>query len=182
MVFQQFGLIPWKSALENVGFPLKLQSVSRSIRDQISSEKLALVGLDGWMHQLPQELSGGMQQRVGLARAFATEADILLMDEPFSALDPLHRKHLQDELLKLQAKLQKTIIFVTHDFSEAIRLADRIAIMESGQILQIDTPEKIIQSPNHSTVREFTSQLDFGISHRKQNIHELDHPVHSYSL
>lgn len=145
MVFQQFGLLPWQTVLENVAFPLKLQGVSKKERLGISEEKLALVGLKEWTHHYPHELSGGMQQRVGLARAFATNAELLLMDEPFSALDPIHRQLLQDELLQLQKNLRKTMVFVTHDFSEALRIADRIAVMEEGRILQIDLPEKMIE-------------------------------------
>lgn len=159
MVFQQFGLMPWRTVEENVAYPLEIQKVlPEEIKKQVS-EKLHLVGLSEWKDKYPHELSGGMQQRVGLARAFVTDADVLLMDEPFSALDPLHRKHLQDEILQLQYNLKKTIIFVTHDFSEAIRIGSRIAIMDSGKILQIGTPKDLIEKPSCEIVKRFTSEV-----------------------
>src|SRR5580700_9573204 len=136
MVFQQFGLLPWRTVRENVGFGLELRGESHARRDSIVTEKLELVGLSQWGNRYVSELSGGMQQRVGLARAFATDADILLMDEPFSALDPLIRDKLQDELLLLQKDLKKTIIFVSHDLDEALKIGNRIAILEGGRIVQ----------------------------------------------
>ncbi len=157
MVFQQFGLMPWRTVYRNVAYPLELQKISQDEVQRRVNEKLELVGLTNWKARYPFELSGGMQQRVGLARAFVTDAPILLMDEPFSALDPLHRKYLQDEVLDLQKKLKKTIVFVTHDFNEAVRIADRIAIMDAGQILQLSTPEEVIASPACEKVREFVN-------------------------
>ena len=156
MVFQAFGLMPWRSVFENVAFPLEIQGISRDARNERVYEKLKLVGLESWADRYPHELSGGMQQRVGLARAFATQAPVLLMDEPFSALDPLHRKHLQDEVLSLQKELKKTIVFVSHDLSEAIRIGTRIAIMDAGKILQIGKPSDLIHNPSCEKVRLFT--------------------------
>ncbi|MFW5679819.1 MAG: ATP-binding cassette domain-containing protein, partial [Pseudomonadota bacterium] len=134
MVFQGFALLPWRTVADNVGFGLELRGTETGERRRIIAEKLALVGLEGWEDRWVHELSGGMQQRVGLARALATDAPVLLMDEPFSALDPLIRDHLQNELLDLQARLQKTILFVSHDLEEAMKLGHRIAIMEAGRI------------------------------------------------
>jgi len=156
MVFQQFGLMPWRTVLENVAYPLELQRVSKELRLSKASEKLDLVGLSAWKNRFPHELSGGMQQRVGLARAFVTDADVLLMDEPFSALDPLRRKQLQDEVVQLQKELKKTIVFVTHDFSEAAHIASRIAIMDSGKILQIGSAQEISLRPVDENVARFT--------------------------
>jgi glycine betaine/proline transport system ATP-binding protein len=158
MVFQQFGLMPWRTVLENVAYPLEIQGVERASRNRRAEEKLELVGLSSWKNSFPAELSGGMQQRVGLARAFVTDAEVLLMDEPFSALDPIHRKNLQDEILQLQKRLKKTIVFVTHDFAEAQRLADRIAVMQSGRVLQVDVPEELIRNPACEGVSEFVDQ------------------------
>ncbi len=159
MVFQQFGLMPWRTVEENVAYPLEIQKIEpNEIKKQVS-EKLRLVGLSEWKFKFPHELSGGMQQRVGLARAFVTDSDVLLMDEPFSALDQLHIKHLQEEILQLQYHLKKTIIFVTHDFSEAIRIGSRIAIMDSGKILQIGTAKDLIENPSCEIVRRFTSEV-----------------------
>ncbi|MFN3985649.1 MAG: choline ABC transporter ATP-binding protein [Rhodocyclaceae bacterium] len=160
MVFQQFALLPWRTVRENVGFALELRGMARSERDRIVDEKLELVGLSQWADKYAHELSGGMQQRVGLARAFATDADILLMDEPFSALDPLIREHLQDELLTLQRKLKKTIIFVSHDLDEALKLGTHIAIMESGRIVQYGEPEEIVLHPANAYVREFVAHMN----------------------
>ncbi len=155
MVFQQFGLMPWRSVFENVAYPLEIQGILKREQSKRILEKLDLVGLSSWKDRYPHELSGGMQQRVGLARAFVTDAPVLLMDEPFSALDPMHRKHLQNEVLQLQKKLNKTIVFVTHDFSEATRIASRIAVMESGEILQVDTPEGLVSRPSCKRVSDF---------------------------
>ena len=160
MVFQQFALLPWRTVRDNVGFGLELRGMGRRERDKIVDEKLEMVGLSRWADKLTQELSGGMQQRVGLARAFATDADILLMDEPFSALDPLIRTKLQDELLILQKKLKKTILFVSHDLDEALKLGNRIAIMEGGRIVQCGTAEDIILRPANAYVAEFVAHMN----------------------
>lgn len=160
MVFQQFALLPWRTVRENVGLGLELRGMARPERDQRVDEKLKLVGLDGWGGKYTHELSGGMQQRVGLARAFATDADILLMDEPFSALDPLIRQHLQDELLDLQRTLHKTIIFVSHDLDEALKIGTRIAIMESGRIVQVGRPEEIVLDPASDYVARFVAHMN----------------------
>ena len=160
MVFQQFGLMPWRNVRDNVGFGLELAGVSKAERNRIVDEKLALIRLANWANSFPSQLSGGMQQRVGLARALATDADILLMDEPFSALDPLIREHLQDELLQLQADLKKTILFVSHDLDEALKIGSHIAIMESGRIIQIGTPEDIVANPIDDYVRQFVASVN----------------------
>jgi glycine betaine/proline transport system ATP-binding protein len=160
MVFQQFALLPWRTVQENVGFGLELRGMSRAERDRVVEEKLKLVNLEQWRDKYAHELSGGMQQRVGLARAFATDADILLMDEPFSALDPLIRNRLQDELLELQRSLQKTIIFVSHDLDEAMKLGTHIAIMESGRIVQFGQPEEIVLAPASEYVADFVAHMN----------------------
>ncbi|MEZ5831856.1 MAG: choline ABC transporter ATP-binding protein [Dongiaceae bacterium] len=160
MVFQQFGLMPWLTVKDNVGFGLDLRGVSKAERDRIVDEKIKLVRLDKFANKFSHELSGGMQQRVGLARAFATEADILLMDEPFSALDPLIREHLQDELIELQQKLKKTIVFVSHDLDEALKIGTRIAIMEGGKVVQFGVPEEIILNPVNDYVRQFVASMN----------------------
>jgi glycine betaine/proline transport system ATP-binding protein len=160
MVFQQFGLLPWRTVRENVGLGLELGGVSKPDRRHVVDEKLHLVGLSQWADRYASELSGGMQQRVGLARAFATDADILLMDEPFSALDPLIRAKLQDELLELQARLHKTILFVSHDLDEALKLGDRISIMEGGRIIQTGTAEDIMLRPADDYVTEFVAHMN----------------------
>jgi glycine betaine/proline transport system ATP-binding protein len=160
MVFQQFALLPWRTVAENVGFGLELRGMARPERDQVVAEKLKLVGLEQWRDKYAHELSGGMQQRVGLARAFATDADILLMDEPFSALDPLIRTRLQDELLDLQRKLRKTIIFVSHDLDEAMKLGTHIAIMEAGRIVQYGEPEQIVLNPANDYVADFVAHMN----------------------
>ncbi|ANT62561.1 choline ABC transporter ATP-binding protein [Salipiger sp. CCB-MM3] len=157
MVFQQFGLLPWRSVAENVGLGLELGGMGKADRRKKVLEQLELVGLSDWADNKVGELSGGMQQRVGLARAFATEAPILLMDEPFSALDPLIRTKLQDELLELQAKLKRTIIFVSHDLDEAFKIGNRIAIMEGGRIVQCGTPNEIAGDPANDYVAEFVA-------------------------
>lgn len=160
MVFQQFGLLPWRTVEENVGLGLELAGVPDAERKTRVQKQLKLVGLDQWGRKYAHELSGGMQQRVGLARAFATEAPILLMDEPFSALDPLIRTKLQDELLDLQAKLKKTIIFVSHDLEEALKIGSHITIMEGGRIVQTGEPEDIVLRPANDYVREFISNVN----------------------
>ena len=160
MVFQQFALLPWRTVRENVGFGLELRGVAPAERQRIVAEKLEMVGLTKWADKHAHELSGGMQQRVGLARAFATEADILLMDEPFSALDPLIRDKLQDELLQLQEKLHKTIVFVSHDLDEALKLGSTIAIMEGGRIVQAGSGEDILLRPANAYVAEFVKHMN----------------------
>jgi len=160
MVFQQFGLLPWRTVRENVGLGLELSGVPKATRARRVEEQLALVGLSDWADHKVAELSGGMQQRVGLARAFATEAPILLMDEPFSALDPLIRTRLQDELLDLQKTLKRTIIFVSHDLDEAFKLGNRIAIMEGGRIVQCGTPRQIFSQPADDYVAEFVAHMN----------------------
>ncbi len=160
MVFQQFGLLPWRSVRENVGFGLELAGVSTKIRAEKVAEQLELVGLSQWADQPVSALSGGMQQRVGLARAFATDAPILLMDEPFSALDPLIRTRLQDELLELQARLKRTILFVSHDLDEAFRLGNRIAILEGGRMIQCGTPAQIYTNPATQYVSDFVANMN----------------------
>jgi len=160
MVFQQFALMPWRSIRDNVGLGLELRGVERAERQRRVDEKLALVRLQQWADKLPHELSGGMQQRVGLARALATDADILLMDEPFSALDPLIREHLQDELLELQRNLKKTIVFVSHDLDEALKIGTHIAIMDAGKVVQFGTPEAIVNTPANEYVRAFVANVN----------------------
>ena len=160
MVFQQFALLPWRSVRDNVGMGLELRGMGRAERDRIVDQKLEMVGLSRWADKHAHELSGGMQQRVGLARAFATDAQILLMDEPFSALDPLIRTKLQDELLQLQAQLKKTILFVSHDLDEAIKLGNRIVIMEGGRIVQAGTVQDIVLRPADTYVEEFVRHMN----------------------
>jgi glycine betaine/proline transport system ATP-binding protein len=160
MVFQQFALLPWRTVAENAGFGLELAGVPEAERGQRVMKQLELVGLAPWAGKYAQELSGGMQQRVGLARAFATDAPILLMDEPFSALDPLIRTKLQDELLELQRQLRRTIIFVSHDLDEALKIGTRIAIMESGRIVQYGPPQEIVLNPANDYVRDFVAHMN----------------------
>ena len=160
MVFQQFGLLPWRTVAENVGFGLELAGMKDAERMTKVDRQLKLVGLDQWAGKYAHELSGGMQQRVGLARAFATEAPILLMDEPFSALDPLIRSKLQDELLALQERVKKTILFVSHDLDEALKLGDHITILEGGRIVQTGTAEDIVVRPANDYVAEFVTHMN----------------------
>lgn len=160
MVFQQFALFPHRTILQNAAFGLEVQGVDKSERDKKAEESLKLVGLGDYMHQKPGQLSGGMQQRVGLARALANDPKVLLMDEAFSALDPLIRKEMQDELIDLQSSMKKTIVFITHDLDEALRLGDRIALMKDGAIVQIGTPEEILMNPANDYVEKFVEDVD----------------------
>ena len=160
MVFEKFALMPWLTVRENISFGLEMQGRPEKERRKLVDEKLELVGLTQWRNKKPDELSGGMQQRVGLARALAMDADILLMDEPFSALDPLIRQGLQDELLELQRKLNKTIVFVSHDLDEALKLGSRIAIMKDGRIIQYSVPEEIVLNPADDYVRTFVAHTN----------------------
>ena len=159
MVFQHFGLFPHRKVIDNISFGLEIRGMDRVERKAKSMEVLEKVGLHGWADHYPRELSGGMQQRVGLARAMAVDPEILIFDEPFSALDPLIRREMQDELLKIQAEVQKTMIFITHDFLEAIKMGDHIAIMKDGEVVQIGTPEEIVANPIDDYVREFTEDV-----------------------
>ena len=159
MVFQHFGLFPHRKVIDNIAYGLEVQKVDKATRHARATEVLNIVGLDGWADRYPQQLSGGMQQRVGLARALAVDPEILLFDEPFSALDPLIRKEMQDELIRLQKSMQRTIIFITHDFAEALRLGDRIAIMKDGSFDQVGTPEEIVSNPATPYVREFVNDV-----------------------
>ncbi|UFJ41907.1 glycine betaine/L-proline ABC transporter ATP-binding protein [Brevibacillus humidisoli] len=160
MVFQRFALFPHRTVLENVEYGLEVQGIEKQARQTKAKEALALVGLKGWESSYPDQLSGGMQQRVGLARALANDPDVLLMDEAFSALDPLIRKDMQDELLELQETMQKTIVFITHDLDEALKLGDRIALMKDGSIQQIGTPEEILTNPANEYVERFVVDVD----------------------
>ncbi len=160
MVFQKFALMPWLSVLDNVAFGLEMQGMGKKERRAKAMGKLEMVCLEEWAEKFPHELSGGMQQRVGLARAFAMDSDILLMDEPFSALDPLIRSQLQDELIELQKNLKKTIIFVSHDLDEALKIGSNIAIMESGKIIQQGKPEEIVLNPSNAYVEEFVAHTN----------------------
>ena len=159
MVFQSFALLPHKTVVENIAFPLQIKGTNTQDSISRAMEMVKLVGLDGRENYFPRELSGGQQQRVGIARSLAVEPDIWFLDEPFSALDPLIRKEMQDEFLRLQEKLQKTIMFITHDFDEALKLADRIAIMKDGIIEQLDTPANIVLNPATEYVRKFTEEV-----------------------
>ncbi|OAJ95252.1 choline ABC transporter ATP-binding protein [Vibrio bivalvicida] len=160
MVFQKFALMPWLTVLDNVAFGLEMQGMGKAERRKKAREQLEMVGLAEWESKYPHELSGGMQQRVGLARAFAMDTDILLMDEPFSALDPLIRAQLQDELLQLQSRLNKTILFVSHDLDEALKIGNNIAIMESGKLIQHGKPEQIVLAPETEYVKDFVAHTN----------------------
>ena len=160
MVFQSFGLLPHRTVLENVAFPLEMRGQDKITRRERALEVIKLVGLEGREGYFPRELSGGQQQRVGIARSLAIEPDIWFLDEPFSALDPLIRREMQDEFLRLQEMLGKTIVFITHDFDEALRLADRIAIMKDGAVEQCDTPDQIVLNPATEYVRKFTEEIE----------------------
>lgn len=160
MVFQHFGLLSHRTVLGNVEYGLEVRKVSKDERQEIAQKALANAGLAGWEDKMPNELSGGMQQRVGLARALANDPDILLMDEPFSALDPLIRRDMQYELMELQSRLQKTIIFITHDINEAFKIGDRVAVMKDGVIEQIGTPEELLASPESEYIENFVRDID----------------------
>ncbi|RAU93686.1 glycine betaine/L-proline ABC transporter ATP-binding protein [Paenibacillus sp. YN15] len=160
MVFQKFALFPHRTVAENAEYGLEVQGMDKKLRREKALEALKLVGLEAWSNSMPDALSGGMQQRVGLARALANDPDILLMDEAFSALDPLIRKDMQDELLELQVKMNKTIVFITHDLDEALRIGDRIALMKDGGIVQIGTPEEILMSPANDYVERFVEDVN----------------------
>ncbi len=159
MVFQHYGLMPHRNVLENAAWGLEVQGIPEAERHARTREALSMVGLGGWEASYPRQLSGGMQQRVGLARALVVDTDILLMDEPFSGLDPLIRRQMQDELLRLQEELQKTIVFITHDLNEALKLGDRIAIMQDGRVVQIGSPEDIVLRPEDEYVGDFTQDV-----------------------
>jgi glycine betaine/proline transport system ATP-binding protein len=159
MVFQHFGLFPHRKVIDNISYGLEVRGMNKAERTEKAMQVLDLVGLKGWDQHYPRELSGGMQQRVGLARAMAVDPEILIFDEPFSALDPLIRREMQDELISLQDKLKKTMVFITHDFLEAIKMGDHIAIMKDGEISQIGTPEEIVANPADDYVREFTEDV-----------------------
>ncbi len=160
MVFQNFGLMSHRTVLDNVAYGLEVKRIPRKEREQKSLEMIAMVGLEGWGHQPITSLSGGMKQRVGLARALANDPEVLLMDEPFSALDPLVKRDMQFELLSIQGKLEKTVIFITHDINEAFKLGDTVAIMRDGKIIQIDTPENMSANPADEYVRQFIDSAD----------------------
>jgi glycine betaine/proline transport system ATP-binding protein len=160
MVFQKFALFPHRTVLENAEYGLEVQAIPKEERRKKAMQALELVGLKGWENSKPDQLSGGMQQRVGLARGLANDPDVLLMDEAFSALDPLIRKDMQDELLQLQSKMKKTIVFITHDLDEALRIGDRIALMKDGAVVQIGTPEEILTKPANSYVERFVEDVD----------------------
>ncbi len=170
MVFQHFALFPHRKVIDNVSYGLKVQGVARQAREEAAMKSLALVGLDTYAHSFPSELSGGMQQRVGLARALASDPDILLMDEAFSALDPLIRRQMQDEMMEIQGELHKTILFITHDLNEALRIGDRVCIMKDGAVVQIGTPEEILTQPATGYVAEFVQDVDQG---RVIQVHEV---------
>jgi len=160
MVFQKFALFPHRTVIQNIEFGLEVQGIPKKERREMAMQALELVGLKGWENSYPDQLSGGMQQRVGLARGLANEPDVLLMDEAFSALDPLIRKDMQDELVELQSKMKKTIVFITHDLNEALRIGDQIALMRDGSIVQIGTPEEILMQPANKYVERFVEDVD----------------------
>jgi len=179
MVFQNFALMPHRSVLDNIALPLEIRGVNKNARLQIAEQNLELVELSGWGNKFAHELSGGMQQRIGLARALAANADVLLMDEPFSALDPLIRRQLQSQFMALSARMQKTTVFITHDLDEAVRIGDRIAIMRDGKLIQEDTAENIVMRPADGYVADFVA----GISRLKVvRAHAVMRPVDEFEL
>ncbi len=183
MVFQHFALFPHRNVIDNVGYGLKIQGVDKDERDAASLKALSLVGLEPYAYNATQELSGGMQQRVGLARALAADPDILLMDEAFSALDPLIRRQMQDEMMEIQNELHKTILFITHDLNEALRIGDRVCIMKDGAVVQIGTPEEILTEPATGYVAEFVQDVDQGRVIQVSDIMVAPDPIsHSMSL
>lgn len=177
MVFQHFALFPHRNVIDNVGYGLKIQKVEKEERDEASLRALDLVGLAPYAHNATQELSGGMQQRVGLARALASDPDILLMDEAFSALDPLIRRQMQDEMMEIQNELHKTILFITHDLNEALRIGDRVCIMKDGAVVQIGTPEEILTKPATGYVAEFVQDVDQGRVIEVREVMIEPHPI-----
>ena len=181
MVFQHFALLPHLTVLDNVAFPLTVQGVARATRERRAREIIDLVGLKGREFHFPRQLSGGQQQRVGIARSLAVEPEIWFLDEPFSALDPLIRREMQDEFTRLQGMLHKTIVFITHDFDEAIRLADRIAIMKDGAIIQIGTPEELVVNPATTYVAEFTRDVQRAKVVSAGTLMDPAHPDASYA-
>ena len=177
MVFQQFALLPHRTLLQNTVYGLEVHGVSKSEREKKALEHLAMVGLSGWEHAYPDELSGGMKQRVGLARALTNDPDILLMDEAFSALDPLIREEMQDELLNIQQKMNKTIVFITHDLNEALKLGDRIAFLRDGSLIQVGTAEEIIRDPADDYVARFTQGVDRSKILTVKDVMKRPHPI-----
>ena len=181
MVFQHFGLFPHMTVVNNVAFPLKMRGEKLSARQERAREVVKLVGLEGREDAYPRELSGGQRQRVGIARSLAVDPDIWFLDEPFSALDPLIRRQLQDEFLSIQANIKKSIVFITHDFDEALRLADRIAIMKDGAVEQCDTPDKIVLNPHTEYVRKFTEEVPREKVLRIESVMEAFDPAETIS-
>ena len=177
MVFQQFALLPHRTVLQNTVYGLEVHGVSKAEREKKALERLAMVGLEGYEHAYPDELSGGMKQRVGLARALTNDPDILLMDEAFSALDPLIREEMQDELLNLQQKMNKTIVFITHDLNEALKIGDRIAFIRDGSLVQVGTPEEIIRDPADDYVAKFARGVDRSKILTLRDVMKRPHPV-----
>ena len=177
MVFQQFALLPHRTVLQNTVFGLEVHGVKKAEREKRALERLAMVGLAGLEHSYPDELSGGMKQRVGLARALTNDPDILLMDEAFSALDPLIREEMQDELLNLQQKMNKTIVFITHDLNEALKIGDRIAFIRDGSLVQVGTPEEILREPADDYVAKFTRGVDRTKTLTLKDVMKRPHPI-----
>lgn len=177
MVFQQFALLPHRTVLQNTVYGLEVHGVSKAEREKKALEQLAMVGLAGLEHSYPDELSGGMKQRVGLARALTNDPDILLMDEAFSALDPLIREEMQDELLNLQQKMNKTIVFITHDLNEALKIGDRIAFIRDGSLVQVGTPEEILRDPADDYVAKFTRGVDRTKTLTLKDVMKRPHPL-----